>query len=115
MKLTETLKLRIDVPTKNRLGVDAKAAGRDVSSHIRHLLASHHNQAREVSLAGQLEQFMTTLAPLLRSPTTVPESPRLARVEALIEELALLQSPQVLARVAQQLKAVAGTGVGGAP
>ena len=29
MKLSETLKLRIDVPTKNRLQMDAKAAGRD--------------------------------------------------------------------------------------
>ena len=113
MKLIETLKLRIDAPTKNRLGADAKAAGRDVSSHIRHLLAAHQNQAREVSLAGQLEQFMTTLAPLLRGSTTAPESPRLARIEALIEELAMQQSPQVLARVAQRIKALSGASTGG--
>ena len=116
MKLDSELKLRLTCATKKRLRAEAEAACKDVSEHVRELLATRQNQAREVDLIERIERLMVAVAPLLRPRDDSAQElmiARLARLEIVMEETAMAQSPQILSRVNQRLKALPPAKTGG--
>ncbi|MBL0122922.1 MAG: hypothetical protein IPP88_09375 [Betaproteobacteria bacterium] len=97
-------KCRCTRATKKRLQHDATTAGKELSDYLRDLVDAPQQAATVVDVLSRLEQLMAAVGPLLKPRDTDQASDRLARLEVIVEELAMQTSPHVMSRVNLRLK-----------
>lgn len=104
MKLSDELKVRCTSATKQRLQQAAKKSGIEFAEYVRSLLEAPYQAATMTDIFERHEILLAALSPARQSQqqpnteTVCALVNRLARVELIVEEIAMQVAPQAMKR-----------------